>query len=81
MQSEMDLMLMLPAAGGDCANNNDDDHTNNKMVVICRDEESEYLEKLLTEKKLVESTTGLDLTLKLINAGKEINVQGKYQCR
>lgn len=33
-------------------------------------EEEEYLDKLLSEKKIVDATTGLDCTQKLINAGK-----------
>jgi hypothetical protein len=78
MESEMDLQLMLlPAVvTGDPSanNNNNNNNTNNKMVVNCRDEEAEYLERLLTEKKIVDSTAGLDLTQKLINAGKLILV-------
>ncbi len=75
----MDLQLMLlPAVvTGDPSannNNNNNNNTNNKMVVNCRDEEAEYLERLLTEKKIVDSTAGLDLTQKLINAGKLILV-------
>lgn len=72
MESEMDLQLMLlPAVVDPLANNNNNNNINNKMVVVnCRDEEAEYLERLLTEKKIVDSTAGLDWTQKLINAGK-----------
>lgn len=38
-------------------------------VKLTRDEE-DYLDRLLTEKKVVDATTGLDCTQKLINAGK-----------
>lgn len=69
----MDLQLMLlPAVvTGDVipATNNNDSTTNNKMV-NCRDEEAEYLDRLLTEKKLLDAMAGLDFTQKLINAGK-----------
>jgi hypothetical protein len=81
MESEMDLQLMLlPAVvTGDPSanNNNNNNNTNNKMVVNCRDEEAEYLERLLTEKKIVDSTAGLDLTQKLINAGKLLHTNVK----
>jgi hypothetical protein len=71
MESEMDLQLMLLPAVVDPLANNNNNNINNKMVVVnCRDEEAEYLERLLTEKKIVDSTAGLDWTQKLINAGK-----------
>ena len=80
----MDLQLMLlPAVvtGDPSANNNNNNNTNNKMVVNCRDEEAEYLERLLTEKKIVDSTAGLDLTQKLINAGKLLLTNEKIDPR
>ncbi|XP_046449686.1 protein quaking-B-like [Daphnia pulex] len=78
MESEMDLQLMLlPAVVDPLANNNNNNNTNNKMVVVnCRDEEAEYLERLLTEKKIVDSTAGLDWTQKLINAEIERLLSG-----
>lgn len=39
------------------------------VVKLSRDEE-DYLDRLLTEKKVVDATAGLDCTQKLINAGK-----------
>ncbi len=38
-------------------------------VKLSRDDE-DYLDKLLSEKKVVDATAGLDCTQKLINAGK-----------
>ncbi|KAK4026077.1 RNA-binding protein asd-2 isoform X1 [Daphnia magna] len=79
MESEMDLQLMLlPAVvTGDVipATNNNDSTTNNKMV-NCRDEEAEYLDRLLTEKKLLDAMAGLDFTQKLINAEIERLLNG-----
>ena len=43
------------------------------VVKLSRDEE-DYLDKLLSEKKVVDATAGLDCTQKLINAGKSEEV-------